>query len=112
MPFPIPLDEPKPDNIESWHSFLHSKFSLSGRDFIIFLPITEGNNVTERWDKFEEPDKVLWQLQVKMNVRRQYYYLKGFDASAGFFIPHGYSHLAEDCQNYFVDHPDYSQISK
>ena len=26
VPFPISLEDPKADNIEWWHSFLHSKF--------------------------------------------------------------------------------------
>jgi hypothetical protein len=82
---------------------------LTGNDFVIILPITEGKNEQQRWKRFSQADKNLWQLQIKMNVNRQYYHLKGFDVLGDFFIPPGYNHLVHECQSFLKDNPEYSK---
>ena len=84
LPLEVPFDSLKIDNIQSWHEFLIAKFSLTRKDFTIIVPITEGKNIEERWQSLSDTDKNLWRLQIKMNVSRQFYHLKGFDVLGDF----------------------------
>jgi hypothetical protein len=75
----------------------------------LIVPITEGKNASERFEKFAEEDKNLWRKQILLNIERQYYYVKGLDISGGFFTPSGYVHLAGECELFFRDNPSYTK---
>jgi hypothetical protein len=88
---------------------LYQKLALRQNDALLVVPITEGNTVSERYEKFSELDKELWKVQLSLNIERQYYYVKGFDISGGFFLPPGYTHLSDYCKQFFGDNPDYTK---
>lgn len=103
------MDEPTLANIEKWQNFLREKFSIRNKDFVIIIPLTDGKTVPEMWKNMSEDGKKLWRKQLSINIQAQYYNIKGFDLFAGFFIPPGYEHLTENCQNFLKDNPDFSK---
>lgn len=103
------LEAPSIQNIESWHNRVRSKFSLRETDAILIIPVTEGKNVNERFEKFNQSDKTLWTKQINMNIARHYYHLKGFSIYGGFVIPPGFRHLEMECTQFFRDHPNYTK---
>lgn len=109
LPFELPFASPSADNIRQIHSYLYQKLALRQNDALLVVPITEGNTVSERYEKFSELDKELWKVQLSLNIERQYYYVKGFDISGGFFLPPGYTHLSDYCKQFFGDNPDYTK---
>jgi hypothetical protein len=105
----MPFAAPSVINIGEIHKYLYEKLWLRQNDALLIIPMTEGKNVTERFEKFTELEKDLWRKQISLNVERQFYYVKGFDVSRGFFIPPGYLHLAEACNLFFRDNPNYAK---
>jgi hypothetical protein len=88
---------------------LRARFSLRENDALLIIPITDGNNAGQRFEKFDESDKELWGKQIQLIILRHYYYLMGFDFYSGFILPPGYGHLSTECKEFFRDHPDYSK---
>lgn len=103
------LGDPNLENVEQWHKFIRKKFSVRPQDFILIIPIKEGAGVQEQWKNMNEEEQQLWRKQISMNLSIQYYYLKGFDMFGGFFIPPGYEHLTESCQNFLKVNPEFSK---
>jgi len=101
------LDEPISDNVDVWQSYLQKKFSIRPQDFVIIFPIKEGKTIDQRWKQFNKMEQQLWHKQIFINVTRHYYHLKGFDVIGDFFIPPGFLHLTEECQQFLKDHPNY-----
>jgi len=108
-PFDGSLDTPTIANIEYCQKFLREKFSISNKDFVMIVPVVDGKTIPEKWKKMNDDQKEIWRKQLSINIQHQYYYLKGFDAASGFFIPPGYSHLTEYCQNFFKENPNFSK---
>jgi hypothetical protein len=105
-----PTEKPTLSNVVIWQSYLRSKFSVRPQDFVAMIPIVEGTKtVEEEWTQWSEEDKKLWHRQIEINVSQQLYHLKGFDMVGGFFIPPGYQFLADDCERFFKDHPNYGR---
>jgi hypothetical protein len=75
----------------------------------MIVPITEGKNESDRFEKFNESEKNVWRKQILLNIQRQYYHVKGFDISGGFFLPPGYTNLSEECKLFFDDNPNYTK---
>lgn len=104
-----PTMKPTLENLEGWLEYIQKLFLLRPQDFVIILPFKEGQNVTARWEKMNEEDKQLWRKQVSLNVTRHFYYLKGFDIMGDFFLPPGYLHLTEECQQFLKDNPNFEK---
>lgn len=104
-----PISEPVPGNVEEWQGYLQKKFSIRPQDFVIIFPIKEGKTIDERWKQFSKMQQQLWHKQIFINITRHYYHLKGFDTIGDFFIPPGYLHLTEECQQFLKDNPNYEK---
>ena len=105
-----PKEKPTLSNVALWQSYLRSKFSVRSQDFVVIIPVVESaKKVEEEWDHWSEEDKKLWHRQIEINITRQFYHLKGFDVAGDFFIPPGYQFLADDCERFFKDHPNYGR---
>lgn len=105
-----PKEIPTKNNIDLWQDYLYAKLKLRPQDALMLIPIKAGSaNIKEDWSKFTEDDFAFWELQLRINITRQFYYIKGFDAKSDFFLPPGYLHLAEDCKRFFSDNPDYNK---
>ena len=109
LPFELPFVKPTLENIESLHNEIRNKFPLKEKDAVLIVPVIDGNSHKERIQKLDDYNKKLWSLQISINIERHYYYLKGFDISAGFFLPPGYTHLSFQCEEFFYDNPNYSK---
>jgi len=105
----IPLDDPNIDNLENWHNYLKTTYSIRPQDALMIISIVDGKNVQERWNNMNERQKQMWHKQISMNITNHYYHLKGFDALGDFFIPPGYLHVTEECQQFLRDNPDYNK---
>lgn len=105
----FPLDEPNLNNIQEWQDLMIKKFSVVSQDFVIIFPIKPGKTIDEKWKLFDENEKQVWHIQMSVNVTRQYYNLKGFDLKGDFFIPPGYLHLDEECQQFMKDNPNFEK---
>jgi hypothetical protein len=107
--FKMPFYNPSLDNIGEIHHYLYGNIHLDQDDSLLIVPLTEGKNVTERFEKFNELEKNLWRKQISLNIQRQFYYIKGFEISGGFFLPPGYANLSEECKLFFEDYPNYAK---
>lgn len=79
------------------------------QDAVLVVP-TVGSHITSvegDWAIWSGWDRNLWHQQVKHWVSRHWYWLKGFDVGGGFMIPPGYEGLAEGCEVFFADHPNF-----
>ena len=104
-----PSSEPTTENIEQWQKYLRAKFSIKSQDFVTIIPIKEGNTIEDRWAKFDSREKQLWHKQLEINMTRQFYHLKGFDAMGDFLIPPAHLHLTNECQEFLKDNPSYDK---
>ncbi len=105
-----PSEIPKPDNIFIWHKYLREKFTIGPEDLVMVITIDdEAVSLEEEWKKWPKEYLELWSTQISINIRKHFYHLKGFDLIGDFFIPPGYSFLANDCEKLLVDHPDYNK---
>lgn len=109
LPFDIPFITPSVDNIIQIHNYLYERLSVHQNDALLIVPITEGEWATGRFKNFSENDKQLWKIQITLNVERQFYYVKGFDVSGGFFLLPWFKHLSDNCGQFFKDNPKYTK---
>lgn len=105
-----PSEIPNPNNIFIWYKYLVKKFDVKPEDLAIVIPIDH------KADSFEEERKNLsndtlqmWRTQISLNIQRHFYHIKGFDMMDDFFIPPGYTSLADNCKRFFADHPNYNE---
>jgi hypothetical protein len=68
--FRLPFDYPSPENIDKIHDYLYEKLRLNQNDSLLIVPVTEGNNESERFEKFDKSEKNLWRQQIMLNIQR------------------------------------------
>jgi hypothetical protein len=116
FPTPWPDDAPEirrnasiPELAAVW-SDLREAFGLTGRDATIFIRVTEATDTQTEWSDLWTPEDqnfYLWQAEMTVEAQRSWLY--GFDRQDGFMLPTGYQFLTEQCQSFFVDHPNYDR---
>jgi nucleoside 2-deoxyribosyltransferase len=105
-----PKQAPALSNLSEWQEYIQKKFSLRPQDAAIIIPLADsGRRVEDDWALWSESDKQLWHRQIESVVTRQFYYRKGIDIMADFYMPPGYQFLAEECARFFKDHPHYER---
>jgi len=112
---PEPLNDPTAPNealsmanLDIWQLYIRSKFAVRNQDMAIIIPITDrSSNIKDDRAEWSEADKQLWQKQIDLTITKHFYHLKGFDLIDEFFIPPGYRFLADECEKFFEDHPQY-----
>lgn len=103
-----PNDAPNLINLGVWQTYLRNKFAVRSQDMAIIIPIVEtSTSVANDWKVWSEADKQLWHKQIELNITQHFYHLKGFDMINDFFIPPGYMFLADECERFLKDHPNY-----
>ena len=103
-----PAEAPSEENLDQWLSYLREKLNTRSQDAIVIVPILEpSDSVQKQWEVWSQADKDLWHRQLQANLTSHYSQLRGFDMTGAFFIPPGYLALADDCQRFFEDHPNY-----
>jgi len=103
-----PTEAPTFSNIGIWQSYLRNKFAVKSQDMAIIIPIINtSTSLDNDWKVMSEPDKSLWNNQIELNIMQHFYHLKGFDMVSDFFIPPGYMFLADECEHFLKDHPNY-----
>ena len=87
---------------------LDTALDLPAQDCAVLVPVFDDTtNLEQDADRWSAEHKQLWQLQISAVLTRHWNYVKGFDVTRGFFIPPGYSGLADACREFLNDHPDY-----
>ena len=66
-------------------AFSTTKASLLFKFSLCIATLNGGKNESDRFEKFNESEKNVWRKQILLNIQRQYYHVKGFDISGGFF---------------------------
>lgn len=105
-----PSEIPNPANIFIWHNYLREKFEMKSEDLVMVIPIDdEAESLEEEWKNWPNYDLQMWRTQISLNIQSHFYHLKGFDLIGDFIIPPGYLFLADDCERFLADHPDYDK---
>lgn len=111
-----PFASPSLDNISEWHSYMRFRFNLRLQDSAIVIPLIKPvvdrgmvSDIKNDWKLWSNQDKNLWNRQIEMIVTQQFYFLKGFSIDDGFLLPPGYWFLADDCERFLTDHPQYDR---
>ena len=104
-----PNEAPTEENADAWFTYLVTKFEVRPQDAAFIIPVTDDVNTPKQWKKWSDANRALWLRQMEMNLTRHYYNLKGFDLIGDFIIPVGYQFLADECQRFFEDHPQYDK---
>ena len=105
-----PTQAPGVSNIHQWIEYLSNKYTLRPCDIaFVFRIVDQGVSIDHDWTNWSPAEQQMWTIQIDANLRRQLYYLKGFDVTGDFLIPPGYDFLTNECEAFFKDHPHYSR---
>ncbi len=106
----LPEEKPSLQNILKWQEMARKKYAVTPQDVLMIIPITgDGPTVEIDWQKWDDNERQLWNWQINYNFQNHFYHLKGFDRLNNFFLPPGYTFLADECKLFFEDHPKFEQ---
>jgi hypothetical protein len=112
-PRDCPVDNPaNPDlrNIAVLQQQINDVLDLRPQDAGFLVPtIDDTTTLQDELHHWTSEQEALWGFQLSLVLTRQWYHIRGFDMSGGFFIPPGYAGLGEACRTFMDEHPEYDK---